>query len=829
MKKTNNIITSTKTLIKDITNIIEGYIEINNTRPVAVYKLFPKLNPIVADDNDVLNAIEAFKRTLTQLQLGEQVQFIIKTKPYNLEKRTKLYEDLAKKAQEELLKNSNSDVNDNYLKNVYPNYFRNWLKEFITINNVFDFEFFMLYSFTKQEITLPTSDITDYASIFVKNKDFLESQRQTFINNIQRFVDIEQLSSEQIINLVEDCINDSTSGNIHERSANLNTIARSGIERFKDYLTIGEDYTKTIYISDLPDPKQSGFLQFLFMSGKRFRLSLFFEGISQEQVKKNLERELKIASTAGASKFTPDYASEELAKRYDELLTASAAGTVSFIKFGLYLTLIEKSLEELNDSFSYIKSFFAGLPLYKGAIEQIPCFKSTLPLNINYAKHSYTVATDEAATTFPFFKYDISTAEGGIMIGTNIINQPVYYYPWSTDFTNGNICVLGIPGSGKSFFNNSLLISLGAWDLDIFIIDKSKSYEFLCKINKGQFLKIDLEGTNCLNVFECIDYDPELAEDNDINEKGEVTANKIASIVGFFKTLLPSKDTSEWQLEKSLIESIIIETYKKMKVKDGRIIPETVPILSDFHRSIDVIIKEKPEWKQQLLILKEKLNPYIGNRQYANLTDRKTTIDIKSSFIVFDTSGLPEDDDLQSLAVYIISTFLTKKFKQNKKKHRRQILAIDETWSLARFDAGIKFLLNLAKRSRHLGLLCVFASQQINDFLGNADASQVLKGTENQIFFKQSKTDLENLQKLFNLNDQERGIIGSLTQKEKVYSEAFLILGKLGSNKIRVIPNAASYWISTTESKFAVPKRDDVLKETNYNYELALQKLTGGE
>jgi len=346
-------------------------------------------------------------------------------------------------------------------------------------------------------------------------------------------------------------------------------------------------------------------------------------------------------------------------------------------------------------------------------------------------------------------------------------------------------------------------------------------------MNKGQYIRIDLEGKYCLNIFECADYDRELTDDNDINEQGEISANKIAAIVGFFKTLL-SEDTGGFdKLDRSLIESIINETYKKMKVKDGKIQTETIPTLSDFQAAIDAVIKDKSEWKSQLSIIKEKLNPYVKNGQYANLTDRPTNVNISSHFIVFDTSGLPEDEDLQSLAVFIINTFLMKKFKQNKKKHRRQLLVLDETWSLARFEAGVQFLLNLAKRSRHMGLVCIFASQQIGDFLNSPDAEKVIKSVENQILFKPAKPDIENLAKLNELNDSQKGILGSLYQKKGEFSQCLTLMGKLGSNLMYVRPNPALYWISTTDPKKDVPKRDEMLKATDYNYELTLQNLIG--
>ena len=728
----------------------------------------------------------------------------------------------------------NTSLNDNYIKNKYPRFLKAWLDEFVAINNVFDYEFYILYAFDRVNLQdLAPGAESDPVKIMIKNKNFLDTNKSAFISNMRRFGNLRPLEKEEIIHLVEDCVNDDA-GNISTAYASSNTIARTAMERNNDYLKIGDKFCQTVYISDLPPGTFAGFLKTLQYMHKPYRLSLFFEGISQDSVKKRLERELKVA-TSQASGFIKNYAAEDLMKKYDNLLQRKAAGQVSFLKFGLYVTLMESTREELNDSVSFVKQIFTDVPFFKGTYEQIKCLKSTLPFCVNYGGHNYTISTDDAISTFPFFTYDSSTTEGGAFLGCNKLNQPVLYYPHSEDFTNGNMVILGIPGSGKSYSINTILANLGAWDYDFFIVDKSKSYEFLCNMQGGQYLTMDLEGKYSVNIFDCADYDKDLIDatsnDNDINKDGTVTANKIAQIVGFFKTILFSESASTWQLERSLIETAIAKTYsEKMKVnKDGKIDPATIPVLSDFHKVFSKMIESKSDWKKQISEIAEKLNSYIGAGQYAKFVDRQTNIDLTSSFIVFDTSGLPEDVDLQSLSVYIISTFLTKKFKANKKRGRKQLLMVDETWTLARFEAGVTFLLNLSKRSRHMGLVCAFATQQMSDFFANPDAAQLFKNVENFILFKQSDADLANLQKNLDLNDQEKSLISSLDQVKGEYSDAFVKMGKLGSNIVKIRPNPPLNWIATT-NKTDAPIKARVLKEENYNYEKAIERLvaTGG-
>lgn len=836
----------TKELIQDMTGIIEGHIIINVTRPVAVYKLTPTINPDTMDPNSVQNVMSMYQSALNAFAPGEKMQIIIKTKPYNLPARMKLYEMMTAAAREEKQKELNkaiteknteriekirNSINDNYIKNRYAPYLMSWLNEFIILNNVYDYEYYILYAFDRVNLQDMTSGEIDPTKLMIRNKDFLDTNKSAFVSNMRRFGKLRSLTQEEITHLVEDCVNDDA-GNISAAYASSNTIARTAIERNNDYLKIGDKFSQTVYVSDLPPGTMAGFLKTLQFMHRPYRLSIIFEGINQENVQKRLERELKVANSQ-ESKFIKNYASDDLIKKYDNLLQRKAAGKVSFLKFGLYVTLMEDTKQDLIDSVAYVKQMFRTVPFFKGTYEQIKDFKSTLPFCINYGGHAYTISTDDAMSTFPFFNFDTSTSEGGTFLGCNRLHQPAFYFPQSEDFTNGNMVILGIPGSGKSYSINTMLANLGAWDYDFFIVDKSKSYEFLCNMQGGQYLSLDLEGKYSINIFDCVDFDETLIDatsnDNDINIDGTVTANKIAQIVGFFKTVLCSESPSAWQLERSLIETAIAQTYReKMKInKDGKIDPASVPTLTDFHGVFSKMVKDKPNWDKQISEISEKLNSYIGNGQYAKFVDRKTNIDLTSSFIVFDTSGLPEDVDLQSLAVYIISTFLTKKFKANKKKGKKQMLMVDEVWTLLRFEAGVTFAMNLSKRSRHMGLVCAFATQQQSDILSSPDAAQLFKNVEVFILFKQSDADLDNLQKNLDLNDQEKALIASLDQVKGEYSDAFVKMGKLGSNVIKIRPNPPLNWIATT-NKTDAPIKARVLKEENYNYEKAIERLVAG-
>jgi len=338
-----------------------------------------------------------------------------------------------------------------------------------------------------------------------------------------------------------------------------------------------------------------------------------------------------------------------------------------------------------------------------------------------------------------------------------------------------------------------------------------------------------LNGENSYNVFDCIDYDESLGEENDINVKGEPTAGKISFITGLFDIILSEEGEKRLnKLDSSLVEEIIKQTYKDhIKVSSsGKVDVKSIPRLGMVIDTIDSMIKDKKnlEWKSELSRISQKLGPFVGTGTYASLLDNNSNMSLNSSFVVFDISGLPDRDDIQSLAVYIISSFSMQRFKVNKKLGKKQILCVDEAWYLARFTGGRSFLLELAKRSRHLGLMVLMATQQINDFLGQPEAAQFLKSAATTTIFKQSSTDLPLLKPLLELNDMETNILSGLFQERGRFSQAFFISGDK-KNTIYIRPDAVLRWIATSEPTYDVPARNKAIEESGGDVWKAITKL----
>jgi len=816
--------------IKDMINvkqIIDGFIITDTEQPLAIYRLKGGINSLTATDESISQAFEGFKSAFNTLKPGEEVQIILDTKKYD---------------SDEIILKYNSFIDKNHAieeyKTVYPNYLDTWAKGFCRENNIIDYNFYVLFTYKPTEIiskgisNLLSKKKTVKKDVIALTKD-INLRSRPFLTSLRACkLDVVDMNAQEIKDTLDHFLNPTQTNRtpIEKTKQGFydlkSTLARTPLAETADKVLLGNQYIKTVYIGDTPE--QAGLIQDLYFKQNLFTFVLYAKGVNQIDIKSSMKKNLKLSISAGGG--VADIENQEIASGTREILSAQARGELKFINFACYLSFKHTDADKLEEITPDFTSALSDSALfYEGYYEQAQLWQATLPLmrNSETANHYYLTLTGGArglsgglANLFPFYNFEFDNSEGGAILGTSITGQLACYNPWNKKLINGNQVIIGQPGSGKSFFINLVLNRLMPWNIDVIIIDKSKSYEYLCKCNNGQYLEIGLTGKNAYNVFDCLDYDAALGDDNDINSKGEPTGGKISFVAGLFDVILTEEGEKRLnKIDSSLVEKIIKQTYKnKLEVKDGKVKRQSIPLLSDTIKVIEVMAKDKENesWKEELLRIKEKLSPFVFDGTYAPLLDRPTNIELKSSFIVFDISSIPNRDDIQSLAVYIISSFCMQRFIINKKLGRRQLHCIDEAWYLARFSAGIEYLLNLAKRSRHLGLMVMSATQQIGDFLNKPESAQILKSAATITIFKQSSTDLEHLQNIFELNDREKQILSSLHQVRGKYSQALMIIGE-HKNTLNIRADAMARWICTSEPTYDTPKRNKALEKTGGN------------
>lgn len=812
---------TSSTLLK-VQKIGRGYLLLREPdRYVACFKISGGSTPWVETPNTIYSRITMLETAFNQLKTNEQVQIITRRVPADV----RSYLDYFK-----------SRINPNApeeFRNEYANYFETWFTSMAKVEAPGRFETYLLFTILAEE-NVVTNNVFSFLGTKKANKEidpeYINQRARSWAGNLSAAgLSPEEVSTDDLFKLLYEEINLSPAPT--DISSFLNAplnpggpgsflslrekLASTPTSFYSDYVLVGKTFINTFYISEFPDPDGDQadpmFLSSLMNAKIPFKMTLFVRGIEQGEARSKIEAQLRAdIGTLQKNKMQLNYESMANKEQRESVLNNIARGTSRLAKFSLYITTYAESPDDLTDLVDSIKSRFANVHTLTGKYEQRRLFTSALPQGVNLAAdREFTMTTRELANLWPFF-HDKLTEGAGVPFGVSYMGELVPINPWSDKLKNWNSVVMGMPGGGKSFSILLQLLRHLPFAPYIMVIDKSKSYEFVCKMAGGEYIRVDLKSDQRINIF---DVDIEELKAGD----GAVNPEKISDLISYLSILLSEqgKDSLEPLVNAILIEAIE-KTYQKFhkELKAGNS-PE-MPRLSNLKETLLEMAEQKGTHEDFKAVCRKYgkiLDPFTGKGPYAALTDSRTTINTKSHFVVFDIQGLPNEERFMALGTFIVSQYCLRRAIEIKNQEteitkekqrqgntynpRRSWLFIDEAWTLARFNAGINFLKEVAKRSRHMGLASIFATQELKDFLNSPQVEAVLDVANVKIIF-QPEGEVEAMAARFRLNDKEKALVRNLHQARGRYSQCFMMMGESVRGLVSVTPDPVSYWIATT-------------------------------
>jgi type IV secretory pathway VirB4 component len=273
------------------------------------------------------------------------------------------------------------------------------------------------------------------------------------------------------------------------------------------------------------------------------------------------------------------------------------------------------------------------------------------------------------------------------------------------------------------------------FDTDVMVIDPEKEYQFLAEATGGKSFSISLNSSSHINPFDL----PLPKEDE---SPADVLRSNIINLVGLFRIMLGGLSPEE----DAIIDSAITETYALKDISaDSDFTNIEAPLLSDFE-----LVLSGMKGAEGIL---QRLSKFTRGT-WAGFLNRPTNIDINHKFIVFSIRDM--EDELKPVAMYLITHYIWNAIRRVTKK---RLLVIDEAWWMMKSEDTASFLYSLAKRGRkyYLGLATI--TQDVEDFLKSPYGLPIVTNSSIQILLKQSPTVVDNLQKVFNLTDEEKYLL----------------------------------------------------------------------
>ena len=402
---------------------------------------------------------------------------------------------------------------------------------------------------------------------------------------------------------------------------------------------------------------------------------------------------------------------------------------------GVYITIYAATTEELDKTESEIKSMLESRLVYvKPALfQQEQGFKSVLPIGNDELSVNSKLNSSPLSSIFPFVSFDL-TSDRGILYGVNRHNASLVLFD-RFSLENYNSVIFAKSGSGKSYATKLEILRTLMFDTEVIVIDPEREYEFLSQAVGGRYFNISLNSEHHINPFD-------LAPPREDESAADVLRSNIVALVGMFRIMLGGLSPEE----DAIIDRAITETYALKDITvDSNFAQIEPPLLSDFE-----LVLAGMQGSESLV---QRLSKYTKGT-WSGFINRATNVDINKKFVVFSVRDM--EDDLKPVAMYLITHYIWNTVRKNLKK---RLLVIDEAWWMMKSEDTASFLYGMAKRGRkyYLGLATI--TQDVDDFLKSPYGLPMITNSSIQLLLKQSPTTIDNLQKTFNLSDEEKYLL----------------------------------------------------------------------
>lgn len=399
---------------------------------------------------------------------------------------------------------------------------------------------------------------------------------------------------------------------------------------------------------------------------------------------------------------------------------------------GLYIAIYGADDDALNKTESEIKGILDSRLVYiKPALfQQEQGLKSVLPTMTDELLVHSKFNSSPLSSFFPFTSFDL-TSDTGILYGINRHNSSLVLFD-RFQLTNYNSVTFATSGAGKSYTTKLEILRSLMFGTEVIVIDPEREYEYLAEATGGRFFDISLSSSHHINPFDL----PTPQEDE---SPETLLRSHIIELVGLFRLMLGGLSPEE----ETIIDKGLHEVYALKDITgDADYSGLNPPLLSDFE-----MVLAGMEGSESLIA---RLQKYTSGT-WSGFMNQATNVDINQKFVVFSLRDM--EDELKTIAMYIITNHI---WGMIRRRLQKRLLVIDEAWWMMKSEDTASFLFSLAKRGRkyYLGLATI--TQDVDDFLRSPYGIPMITNSSLQLLMKQSPTAIDNIQRTFNLTDEEK-------------------------------------------------------------------------
>ncbi|MFN3188249.1 MAG: VirB4-like conjugal transfer ATPase, CD1110 family [Candidatus Paceibacteria bacterium] len=516
-------------------------------------------------------------------------------------------------------------------------------------------------------------------------------------------------------------------------------IAPSAIQVGPRHINVSGKLARTFYAVAYPRFLNDGWLEPILNMEKELDVSIMIHPIdTAETLKKFQKKVAEVQSQINIRAERGEVRDPQLEAAYrnlEDLRDKLQQAEERLFNVGLYITIYADDEAKLNKMENDIRGNLDSKMVYiKPALfKQEEGVKSMFPTATDELLVHSKFNSSPLSSFFPFTSFDL-TSDNGILYGINRHNSSLVLFD-RFSLTNYNSVTFATSGAGKSYSLKLEILRSLMFGTEVIVIDPEREYEYLAEATGGRFFNISLSSEHHINPFD-------LPPPGDDESPADVLRSQIIHLVGLFRLMLGGL-TAE---EETIVDLAIRETYALKDITENTNFADLeAPLLTDFE-----MVLAGMNGSASLI---SRLQKYTSGT-WAGFMNQPTNVDINQKFVVFSLRDM--EDEMKTIAMFIITNYIWAAIRRRLVK---RLMVIDEAWWMMKSEDTASFLFSLAKRGRKYFLGIATITQDVDDFLRSPYGVPMITNSSLQFLMKQSPTAIDNIQRTFNLTDEEKFLL----------------------------------------------------------------------
>ena len=522
-------------------------------------------------------------------------------------------------------------------------------------------------------------------------------------------------------------------------------ICPDSIEKHSDYLMLGGKYARVLYLKDYAAFISDQFVNKLTDQSRSMMLSIDIVPVATDEAVREVERKMLGVETNITNwqrrqnannnfSATVPYDMEQQRRETKEYMDDLTGRDQRMMLAVLTLIHLADTKEQLDADTDALLKVGADHVCQMAVMryQQLDGMNTALPIGTRKIDTFRTMTTESLAAFMPFKVQEIQEP-GGIYIGENAVSRNLILCNMD-NLMNQSMMLLGIPGSGKSFFAKLLIIAIAlSTKDDIVILDPEGEYSPLVKALGGSVIRFAVGGTDWLNAMDM--------------ENGYGEGSPVAFKSQFIMSLLKQVDPEGiGPHQKSIIDRCVAQVCKEKKQSN------IVATLCTVREKL----LEQPEPEAQDIALTMEL--YTSGS--LDIFAHETNVDTKNRIISYDIHDLSED--LKQPGFVTITDAMLNRVNFNWAQGKKTHVIVDEFHIAYENEYSGNFFTSAWRQFRKRNASPVAITQNVDYLLDAPQARSMLSNSEFIVMLNQAEKDQERLSQLLNISpEQMRYVNGS--------------------------------------------------------------------